>query len=95
MDRIRKLVMGSVTGGLLGLLTLRSASCVPAGHVRVIDVFGNVREQELQPGINFGVNLFASRVAMATRTKEMKETMQVPTKEGLIAGLDISIENFE
>src|SRR3989338_6239757 len=88
---MKKLIISSVAGGLLGLLTLRGASCVPAGHVRVLDKFGSVSDQELYPGLNFPVNLLARRVSMDSRTKELKETIQVPTKEGLIAGLDVSI----
>ncbi len=91
MNKVKKIITASITGGLLGLLSIRGISCVPAGHVRVLDTFGSVESRELNPGIHFPINPFASRVALDVRTKEMKESMQVPTKEGLIAGLDVSI----
>jgi len=75
--------------GLVGLL--RSFTIVPAGHVTVLDTFGSVRAEELNPGLAFPVNPFSNRIKMETRTKEVKETLSVPTKEGLMAGLDVSI----
>lgn len=75
--------------GLVGLL--RSFTVVPAGHVTVLDTFGSVNKQEVQSGIHWPVNPLSQRIQMETRTKEVKEAMQVPTKEGLIATLDVSI----
>ncbi|MEK6895057.1 MAG: prohibitin family protein [Nanoarchaeota archaeon] len=78
--------------GVIGLAGLtRSCTIVPAGNVTVLDTFGSVKAEELNPGLNWPVNPFSSRVAMETRTKEVKETLKVPTKEGLMASLDISI----
>jgi prohibitin 1 len=69
-----------------------SLSCVPAGHVGVVDVFGNVKDYTLKPGINFPVNPFAKIVKMPVRTMEAKEEdFTVTTKEGLSVKLDISV----
>jgi regulator of protease activity HflC (stomatin/prohibitin superfamily) len=84
-----------ITGGLgllvaLGL-TARSCSCVPAGHVNVVDFFGSVQAEPLEPGLNWPVNPLTSRVAMDTRTKHLEEKVSVPTKDGLMVDLDVSV----
>ena len=47
---------------------------IPAGHVGVIDFFGNVSDTTLKPGVNF-VNPLASVVKFDARTQEIKEVM--------------------
>jgi prohibitin 1 len=85
-------VYAVLAGGLLSLIAgIRSCTIVPAGHVTVLSTFGSVNEKELEPGLKWPVNPFSGRVKMSTRTQEVKEPLNVPTKEGLIAGLDISI----
>jgi regulator of protease activity HflC (stomatin/prohibitin superfamily) len=84
-------VGGIIAAGLLALTSLRSCSIVPAGNVKVLDTFGSVRQEVLTSGLNFPVNPLARRVAFDIRTQEIKETMKVPTKEGLMATLDVSI----
>lgn len=64
---------------------------VQAGHVGLIDVFGNVSDTLLQPGISL-VNPLANVREMSVKTQEVKEEdMSVPTKEGLTVGLDLSV----
>jgi len=63
---------------------------VPAGHVGVVDLWGNVDDSAREPGINL-VNPFVNLVLMDTQTQELKETMQVPSKEGLSMLIDTSI----
>lgn len=64
---------------------------VQAGHVGLIDVFGNVSDTLLQPGVSF-VSPFANVREMSVKTQEVKEEdMAVPTKEGLTVGLDLSV----
>jgi prohibitin 1 len=88
--------MRAITAGVavvvfVGLiLGVRSCAIVPAGHVTVLDIFGSVKSQELYPGLQTA-NPFARRIEMETRTMQKEEHLAVPTKEGLIAGLDISI----
>lgn len=77
--------------GLGALVGLRCTSCVPAGHVRVVDVFGKVSQEELGSGINIGVNPLARRPAMDIRTRMVEEKLSVPTKEGMTPSIDISI----
>jgi len=63
---------------------------VPAGHVGVKDFFGRVSDNVLLPGINIIVP--GTRVILfSVQTREMKETAAVPTSEGLIVSLDVSL----
>jgi prohibitin 1 len=75
---------------LLLFLVLRSARVVRAGHVGIVDLFGNVRSEALPSGLHF-VNPLASVHRMSVQTREVKETMDTPSSEGLIVHLDVSI----
>lgn len=63
---------------------------VPAGHVGVVNFFGTVSETSLKAGINF-VNPLANVVKMSIQTLELKEMMDVPSKEGLTVQLEVSL----
>lgn len=63
---------------------------IPAGHVGVIDFFGTVSENTLKSGVNF-VNPLAKIVKMSIQTQELKEVMEVPSKEGLTVQLEVSV----
>jgi len=69
---------------------LQCWTIIPAGHVGVIDFFGNVSDQTLFPGVNV-VNPLANVIKFDARTHEVKETMNVPSKEGLSVELEISL----
>jgi regulator of protease activity HflC (stomatin/prohibitin superfamily) len=75
---------------LLFFLLLRSARVAAAGRVGVVDVFGNVRNEALPSGLHF-INPLASVHRMSVQTREVKETMDTPSSEGLIVHLDVSI----
>jgi regulator of protease activity HflC (stomatin/prohibitin superfamily) len=62
---------------------------VPAGNVGVVDFFGTVSDNTLKAGINM-VNPLARVVKFSVKTEELKETMDVPSKEGLTVQLEIS-----
>jgi prohibitin 1 len=67
-----------------------STAVVPAGHVGVKDFFGQVSDKVLQPGIS--LVLPGTRVLrFSIQTREIKETAAVPTSEGLIVNLDVSL----
>ena len=87
-------MFGGVRVAVLALAVLLvlylSTSVVPAGHVGVQDFFGRVSDRLLQPGINViapGTHV----VKFSVQTREMKETAAVPTSEGLIVSLDVSL----
>jgi regulator of protease activity HflC (stomatin/prohibitin superfamily) len=63
---------------------------IPAGHVGVVDFLGNVSDNTLKPGVNL-VNPLATVVKFDARTQEIKETMNVPSKEGLTVTVEISL----
>ena len=62
---------------------------VPAGNVGVVDFFGTVSNNTLKAGINF-VNPLARVIKFSIKTQEIKEVMDVPSKEGLTVQLEIS-----
>ena len=63
---------------------------VPAGHVGIKDFFGYVSPNVLPPGINLVIPL-THVVAMSVQTQEIKESAEVPSKEGLILSLEASL----
>ncbi len=63
---------------------------VPAGHVGVVDLFGKVRKEPLPAGMHF-INPLASVHRMSVQTREVKETMDTPSSEGLIVHLEVSL----
>ncbi len=69
---------------------LQCWTIIPAGHVGVIDFFGNVSDNTLYPGVNL-VNPMANVIKFDARTQELKEVMNVPSKEGMSVELEISL----
>jgi prohibitin 1 len=63
---------------------------VPAGHVGVKDWFGRVSPNVLPPGVNV-VLPFTRVIKMSIQTQEVKETTEVPSKEGLMMDLEGSL----
>jgi prohibitin 1 len=63
---------------------------VPAGHVGVKDFFGSVSKNVLPPGVHL-VLPFTRVVKMSIQTQEIKETAEVPSKEGLVMDLEGSL----
>lgn len=89
----RTLVRGAGVLVLLvvGLIAASSAtSCVRTGHVGVVSVFGRVTGRTLPEGIHI-VNPVSSVTELSIKTQEIKERANVPSKEGLIMGLEASI----
>src|SRR5258705_11456496 len=67
-----------------------ATSCVRTGHVGVVSVFGRVTGQTLGEGIHI-VNPVANVTELSIKTQEIREKAAVPSKEGLIMGLEASI----
>jgi regulator of protease activity HflC (stomatin/prohibitin superfamily) len=85
---------GGFRGSLIALVALivlySSLTIVPAGHVGVQDFFGRVSDRILSPGINLiapGTHV----VKFSVQTRELKEAAAVPTSEGLIVNLEVSL----
>jgi regulator of protease activity HflC (stomatin/prohibitin superfamily) len=76
---------------LLGLFALsRCLTIVPAGHVGVVDLFGSVSPNTLKSGLNL-VNPLARVAKLSVKTQEIKEVMDVPSREGLTMQLEASV----
>jgi prohibitin 1 len=76
--------------GVAVVVASSSTSCVRTGHVGVVTVFGRVTGQALTEGIHV-VNPAAKVTELSIKTQEVKEHAAVPSKEGLIMGLEASI----
>jgi prohibitin 1 len=72
------------------IIALSSTSCVRTGHVGVVSIFGRVTGRTLSEGIHI-VNPVASVTELSIKTQEIKEKASVPSKEGLIMGLEASL----
>lgn len=82
--------VSAMAAGVFGFLALLQCfTQVPAGYVGVVDFFGIVSEKTLPAGINV-VNPLARVVKYSIQTKELKETLQVLSREGLTIGLEVS-----
>ena len=89
----RTLVRGAGMLLLLGvgvIIAFSSTSCIGTGHVGVVTMFGRVTGRTLSEGIHI-VNPAANVTEMSIKTQEIKERASVPSKEGLIMGLEASI----
>lgn len=86
--RTAALTTSFVLGAIL--LLFSAVTIVPAGHVGVIDVFGNVSDRVLQPGVRI-VNPLARIHKMSVRTREVTETADVPSSEGLVVHMDVTM----
>ena len=71
--------------GIINVFTV-----VPAGTVGVVDFLGNVSNNTLKAGVNV-VNPMANVIKFSIKTQELKEVMNVPSKEGLSVQLEISL----
>jgi prohibitin 1 len=76
--------------GLILFLVGNPFTVIPAGHVGVKDFFGSVSPGVLTPGIGM-VMPFTRVVKMSIQTQELKEAADVPSKEGLILNLEVSL----
>ena len=76
--------------GIAVLVAFSSTSCVPTGHVGVVTLFGRVTGQALTEGI-LVVNPASNVTELSIKTQEVKEHASVPSKEGLIMGLEASL----
>ena len=86
--RVVRLVVIAVA--LVVLLVGSPITMIPAGHVGVKDLFGRVSSDVLSPGVKLVIP-FTRVIKMSIKTQEVKETAEVPSKEGLIMDLEGSL----
>ncbi len=85
---LRVMVIG--VAALILFLIGNPLTVIPAGHVGVKDLFGRVSPDVLSPGVNFVIP-FTRVVKFSVQTQELKETADVPSREGLIMDLEASL----
>lgn len=88
LQEARFSLIGIAAGVVIAFLQLFTV--VPAGTVGVVDFLGMVSETTLKSGVNF-VNPMARVINFSIKTQELKEMMNVPSKEGLSVQLEISL----
>ncbi|PDH31570.1 MAG: hypothetical protein CNE95_00110 [Puniceicoccaceae bacterium MED-G30] len=71
---------------------LRSFVSVPAGHVAVATLFGDVRDQPYPEGMHVPVNPLYNFIFYDVREKELKESAGVPSQDQLTTSVDVSIK---
>lgn len=86
---IRKLALAVAAAAVVFML-MCTVTVVDAGHVGVVNVFGSVSPYTLKAGIQF-VNPMARVIQMSIQTQEIKETMDVPSKEGMTMRIEVSV----
>lgn len=64
---------------------------VPPGNVGVVNLFGEVSETTLNPGVHL-LNPFNKVLNFSTRIKDVKENVDVTSQEGLSLNLDVSLQ---
>jgi regulator of protease activity HflC (stomatin/prohibitin superfamily) len=84
-----RIASGIIVVGVLVILS-QLFTVIPAGTVGVVDFLGSVSNTTLKSGVNF-VNPMANVVKFTIKTQEVKESMNVPSKEGLSVQLEISL----
>ena len=88
---ISELPVKEVLAGAVACLAYSSFRIVPAGNVGVADLFGNVDDKVRNPGFTLK-NPLSSIELFSTKTQLMEFTCNVPSKEGLIVSLNISLQ---
>ncbi|MBE9177690.1 prohibitin family protein [Oculatella sp. LEGE 06141] len=79
-------------GGLaLFSAAFRNLTIITAGHVGVVELFGTVAERPLQPGVHL-TNPFSEIIQFSTRLRDLKETIEVTSAEGLAFNIDVSLQ---
>jgi len=87
--QLRRIAM-AVGGLALIVLVTSTITIVKAGHVGVVDLFGRVSTYTLKSGMQV-VNPLARVIQMSVQTLEIKERMEVPSKEGMTMTIEVSV----
>ena len=89
----------SITGAALIIILIivvlagsRLYVSVPAGHVAVATLFGEVVDKPYEEGLTFPVNPLYEFTFYDIREKELKESAGVPSQDQLTTSVDVSIK---
>ena len=80
----------TVVALVLLIVAANSIACVGTGHVGIVTMFGRVTGRTMSEGIHV-VNPVARIHELDIKTQEVKERASVPSKEGLIMGVEASV----
>ena len=80
-----------LVGGAIALLTSGCAAVIEDGQAGVKADFGKIADRALGTGWHFYIPAFSWIEIWNVKTQEIKEQAQVPSSEGLISQLDISV----
>jgi regulator of protease activity HflC (stomatin/prohibitin superfamily) len=89
-NSVKRAFLGLIVLLFVVILAASSTSCVKTGHVGVVTVFGRVTGRTIGEGIHL-VNPAARVHELDVKTREIKERASVPTREGLIMGVEASV----
>lgn len=79
-------------GGIAAFASLSKLfAVVPAGNVGVVDSLGQVSETSLTPGVHF-VSPFTKIVRFSTRLRNVQETIEATSQEGLAFNTNVSLQ---
>eukprot|EP00199_Chlamydomonas_sp_CCMP681_P002521 CAMPEP_0119108130 /NCGR_PEP_ID=MMETSP1180-20130426/13483_1 /TAXON_ID=3052 ORGANISM="Chlamydomonas cf sp, Strain CCMP681" /NCGR_SAMPLE_ID=MMETSP1180 /ASSEMBLY_ACC=CAM_ASM_000741 /LENGTH=323 /DNA_ID=CAMNT_0007093713 /DNA_START=15 /DNA_END=986 /DNA_ORIENTATION=- len=84
-------VVWGLVAALVSTLLLMSVSVIPAGHAGVVDFFGTVYKGHLESGFRLRRPL-ASVSTYSLKTQLLEFHEDVPSTEGLMVGLDLSVQ---
>ncbi len=90
---MQRTALGSMIVGALALLFVSGCglTVVEDGQVGVKADFGNIKDQPLGPGWHLYLPMVSWVEVWNAKTQEIKEVAQVPSSEGLISQLDVSV----
>ncbi|HEY9207071.1 MAG TPA: prohibitin family protein [Candidatus Methanoperedens sp.] len=88
----RAVILIFITAIIVGGVAWAASVIIPAGHVGVVDYFGQVQDDELGPGF-YLINPLkhVQKINTQTQEQEFKEIRGTLTREGLEVVLDASI----
>jgi len=89
-NRLGRSMSAVVALVLLAVLGASATSCVKTGHVGVVTTFGRVTGRTMTEGIHL-VNPVSRVHELDIKTLEIKERASVPSREGLIMGVEASV----
>jgi len=90
---IKILISAGVFAFLLLIYVMNSFTIVPAGHVKVQVLLGDVKPDSLDEGLHFPINPMLGFVEFDVRQKTAKiEYLGVPSRDQLISDMDISVQ---
>jgi len=90
--RLAVQAIATLVGAIAAISAIfRSLLIIPAGNIGVVESLGRVSERTLNPGVHL-VNPFTEVEIFSTRLKDVKETIEATSQEGLAFNIDVSLQ---